>query len=145
MENNFWWHHKWISHNQSPMVFSLIRIINLIFICTPKFKYYFVWAQIPISMLRWKICFSITDTKYLCTQCSCFSSKRLTILGNVSYPVLILWLPGSCPMGFFGYLCQYACHCQYGAACHSVTGECFEDCEFGWSGKPTCQISRSSL
>lgn len=46
---------------------------------------------------------------------------------------------------FFGYLCQYACHCQYGAACHSVTGECFEDCEFGWSGKPTCQIRRSSL
>eukprot|EP00105_Crassostrea_gigas_P043042 XP_019927190.1 PREDICTED: receptor-type tyrosine-protein phosphatase kappa-like isoform X2 [Crassostrea gigas] len=52
---------------------------------------------------------------------------------------------GSCPMGFFGYLCQYACHCQYGAACHSVTGECFEDCEFGWSGKPTCQIQNVAL
>nr|XP_022318789.1 uncharacterized protein LOC111121708 isoform X2 [Crassostrea virginica] len=52
---------------------------------------------------------------------------------------------GSCPMGFFGYLCQYACHCQYGAACHSVTGECFEDCEFGWMGKPTCQIQNIAL
>ncbi|XP_056020375.1 uncharacterized protein LOC125670205 [Ostrea edulis] len=52
---------------------------------------------------------------------------------------------GSCPMGSFGYLCQYACHCQYGAACHSVTGECFEGCEFGWTGKPTCQIQNVAL
>ena len=63
-------------------------------------------------------------------------------IDHFSSRVLDLWLAGSCPMGFFGYLCQYACHCQYGAACHSVTGECFEDCEFGWMGKPTCQIRK---
>ncbi|KAJ8305723.1 hypothetical protein KUTeg_016268, partial [Tegillarca granosa] len=43
-------------------------------------------------------------------------------------------------MGFFGFLCQYQCHCQYGAACDSFSGSCFGECEAGFTGKPTCQI-----
>ncbi|XP_061175340.1 receptor-type tyrosine-protein phosphatase kappa-like [Saccostrea echinata] len=72
------------------------------------------------------------------------------VLDMAVWTVFTSWMvqhaaQGSCPMGFFGYLCQYACHCQYGAACHSVTGECMEECEFGWSGKPTCQIQNVAL
>ncbi|KAK3089316.1 hypothetical protein FSP39_002684 [Pinctada imbricata] len=52
---------------------------------------------------------------------------------------------GSCPPGSFGYLCQYQCHCAYGALCDSTTGACLEGCDFGWDGKPTCQIQNIAL
>ncbi|XP_060083383.1 receptor-type tyrosine-protein phosphatase kappa-like [Ylistrum balloti] len=50
-----------------------------------------------------------------------------------------------CPMGTFGDLCQYKCHCEFGAACTPTTGECFAGCEEGYIGKPTCQIKNVAL
>lgn len=65
-----------------------------------------------------------------------YTRVTITVISNTNTFVS----PGQCPMGFFGDLCQYSCHCEFGAACSFTTGECFAGCDDGWTGKPTCQI-----
>ncbi|XP_069125998.1 receptor-type tyrosine-protein phosphatase kappa-like isoform X3 [Argopecten irradians] len=54
-------------------------------------------------------------------------------------------MANTCPVGSFGDLCQYQCHCAFGAACNPTTGECFAGCEDGYIGEPVCQIKNVAL
>ncbi|XP_070563322.1 tyrosine-protein kinase receptor Tie-1-like [Ptychodera flava] len=42
-------------------------------------------------------------------------------------------VPDSCPVGFYGELCNYKCHCKDNAACDKLTGMCSNgECAPGW-------------
>lgn len=46
----------------------------------------------------------------------------------------------ACPVGTFGYLCSYTCHCAFNTPCDPDTGACFGECAPGFAGKPYCQL-----
>ena len=48
----------------------------------------------------------------------------------------------SCPVGTFGYLCSYMCHCAFDTPCDPDTGACFGECKPGFAGKPYCQLGK---
>ncbi|XP_052067317.1 receptor-type tyrosine-protein phosphatase alpha-like [Mytilus californianus] len=45
-----------------------------------------------------------------------------------------------CPVGTFGYLCSYTCHCAFDTPCDAETGACFDECAPRFTGKPYCQL-----
>ncbi|CAG2210365.1 unnamed protein product [Mytilus edulis] len=75
---------------------------------------------------------------------------RINIEGTYIADLTLWWLFTSwmaqfiavagCPVGSFGYLCSYTCHCAFDTPCDADTGACFDECAPRFTGKPYCQL-----